>query len=338
VKIKNIIPILICTAALTACSQTDEVNVSDNQEYERTVYAMDTVMTLKAYGENGEKALDDAENEIEKLDNALRRGNSDSEIYKVNAEKSAKVSDETAALVQDALDICESTDGAFDISIAPVMDLWGFYTKDFYVPNNDELAAELEKVNYKNITVEDNTISVSENSQLDLGGIAKGYLSNRIMEIFTQDGVTSGIISLGGNVQTLGKKIDGSDWKVAIQNPDDETYIGGLAISDMAVITSGGYQRYFEQDGVIYHHIINPKTGYPAESGVKSVSIVSDNGTLADGLSTALFVMGLDEGIKYWSEHDGIDIVFVTDDNSIYITEGIADVFESKYNYSVIKK
>jgi thiamine biosynthesis lipoprotein len=158
------------------------------------------------------------------------------------------------------------------------------------------------------------------------------------MEIFTQDGVTSGIISLGGNVQTLGKKIDGSDWKVAIQNPDDETYIGGLAISDMAVITSGGYQRYFEQDGVIYHHIINPKTGYPAESGVKSVSIVSDNGTLADGLSTALFVMGLDEGIKYWSEHDGIDIVFVTDDNSIYITEGIADVFESKYNYSVIKK
>jgi thiamine biosynthesis lipoprotein len=218
------------------------------------------------------------------------------------------------------------------------MDLWGFYTKDFYVPNNDELAAELEKVNYKNIIVEDNTISVSENSQLDLGGIAKGYLSNRIMEIFTQDGVTSGIISLGGNVQTLGKKIDGSNWKVAIQNPDDETYIGGLAISDMAVITSGGYQRYFEQDGVIYHHIINPKTGYPAQNGVKSVSIVSDNGTLADGLSTALFVMGLDEGIKYWSEHDGFDVVFVTDDNGIYITEGIADIFESKYNYSVIKK
>jgi thiamine biosynthesis lipoprotein len=337
-KIKNIIPILICTVALTACSQTNEVKVRDNQEYERTVYAMDTVMTLKAYGKNGEKALDDAENEIEKLDNALRRGNNESEIYKVNSEKSAQVSDETAALVREALDICESTDGAFDISIAPVMDLWGFYTKDFYVPNNDELATELEKVNYKNIIVEDNTISVSENSQLDLGGIAKGYLSSRIMEIFTQDGVTSGIISLGGNVQTLGKKIDGSNWKVAIQNPDDETYIGGLAISDMAVITSGGYQRYFEQDGVIYHHIINPKTGYPAQNGVKSVSIVSDNGTLADGLSTALFVMGLDEGIKYWSEHDGFDVVFVTDDNGIYITEGIADIFESKYNYSVIKK
>lgn len=331
-KIRTIVPILICVFALTACG------VQDNREYEKTVYAMDTVMTLKAYGTNAEKALNDAQREIERLDNNLRRGNSDSEVYAVNTQKSAQVSEETAELVKDAIDICEMTNGAFDISIAPIMDLWGFYTKDFYVPTAEEVSEKLEKVDYKNVTVDKNTISVKDGSQIDLGGIAKGYLSDRIMEIFREDGVESGIVSLGGNVQTLGTKLDGSDWKVAIQHPDNDTYIGGLSVSDTAVITSGGYQRFFEQDGVIYHHIIDPKTGYPSDSGLKSVSIVSENGILADGLSTALFVMGLDEGTKYWREHDGFDAVFMTDDNRIYITEGIADIFESDYKYSVITR
>lgn len=337
-KLINLFPALICVMALSACSSVGTEKAALEKEAEKTVYAMDTVMILKAYGENADEALDKAEEEIKRLDNTLRRGSEDSEIYKVNAEKSAEVSEDTAGLVKAALDICEATDGAFDISTAPVTDLWGFYTKEFHVPSENELSEELSKVNYKNISVDNNVISVSNNSQIDLGGIAKGYLSGRIMDIFKDNGVNSAIVSLGGNVQTLGKKPDGSEWKVAIQNPDDDTYIGNVSVFDKAVITSGGYQRFFEQDGVIYHHIIDPKTGYPSDSGVKSVSVVSDNGTLADGLSTALFVMGLDKGTEYWRSHDGFEVIFLTDDNRIYITEGLESIFESEYEYSVIVK
>lgn len=335
-QIRSLVAATVCAAMLSACSASNMADITD--EAEKTVYAMDTVMTLKAYGENAEKALEDAEREIVKLDSALGRGNTDSEIYKVNAEKSAEVSEETAGLVRDALDICSSTDGAFDISIAPVMDLWGFYTKDFYVPSADELAQELTRVNYKNISADKNVISVSGNSQIDLGGIAKGYLSDRIMDILRSDGVESGIISLGGNVKTLGKKPDGSDWRVAIQDPDDEEeYMGILSVSDMAVITSGNYQRFFERDGVMYHHIIDPSDGYPADTGLASVTIVSDDGTLADGLSTALYVMGLEKGMEYWKNHDGFDVMFVTEDKEILITKGIEAIFESPYEYSVIE-
>lgn len=333
-KFRRIFLAAVCIAVLPACSVSD--NEQTAYEAEKMVYAMDTVMTLKACGENAESALEEAEQEIIRLDNTLRRKSSDSEIYRINTEKKAEVSEDTAELIRDALDICSLTDGAFDISIAPVMDLWGFYTKDFRVPSDNELSQELERVDYRNISVDGNRVFADNGSQIDLGGIAKGFLSGRIIEIFKSNGVESGIISLGGNVQTFGIKPDGSAWKVAVQNPDDSAYIGTVAVSDKAVITSGGYQRFFEQDGVVYHHIIDPKTGCPAESGVKSVSVVSDNGTLADGLSTALFIMGLEKGTEYWKTHDGFDVIFVTDDNRICITQGLEDIFESEYAYSVI--
>lgn len=332
---KRLFLMIICAAVLSSCASN--IRQSD-AESSKTVYAMDTVMTLKAYGSNAENALNEAEKEIIRLDNNLRRKSPDSEIYKINEETEAEVSEETADLIRQAVDICSSTDGAFDISIAPVMDLWGFYTKEFYVPSEEELNNELLKVNFNNICADKNKISLKGGSQLDLGGIAKGYLSEKIMEIFKTRGVKSGIVSLGGNVQTLGKKPDGSLWNVAIQNPDDDTYIGVAAVSDKAVVTSGGYQRFFEQDGVIYHHIIDPQTGRPAKSGVKSVSVVSADGTLADGLSTALFVMGLSEGTEYWRSHDGFDVIFVTDDNYIYITQGLEGAFTSHYDYNVITK
>ncbi|MGM9937892.1 MAG: FAD:protein FMN transferase [Candidatus Ornithomonoglobus sp.] len=336
-KLKSLFPAVICIMLLSACSASDKSEQTMQAET-KTIYAMDTVMTLKLYGDSAVKALDDAEKEIKRLDGALRRGSEDSEIYKVNEAKGAEVSMDTAALIKAALDICVSTDGAFDISIAPVMDLWGFYTKDFRVPSDGELSQTLTEVGYENISFDGNRICLSNNSQLDLGGIAKGYLSERIIKIFRDNGAESGIISLGGNVQTLGTKPDGSTWKVAIQDPDNDTYIGSVAVSDKSVVTSGGYQRFFEQDGVIYHHIIDPETGYPAQSGLKSVSIISKNGTLGDGLSTALFVMGLDKAMEYWRANEGFDVIFVTDDGGIYITDGLQDIFESEYEYSVITK
>ena len=334
-KIKYLIGVLLCTSLLSSCAK---ISGSTYEEAEKTVFAMDTVMTLKAYGENAKAALNSAEDEIIRLDTTLRRKSTDSEVYKINTEKSANVSDDTASLIKKALEICSSTNGAFDISIAPVMDLWGFYTKEFHVPSEKELDFELEKVDFNNITAEGNTVSLKDSTELDLGGIAKGFLSQRIMEIFRNNGISSGIVSLGGNIQTLGEKNGGGKWRIAVQSPDDDSYLGVVNVSDMAVITSGGYQRFFEQDGVIYHHIIDPKTGYSANSGLKSVTIVSSDGTLADGLSTALFVMGFDKGTDYWKEHDGFDVIFVTDDDQIHITSGLDGIFESKNNYSIITK
>ena len=163
--------------------------------------------------------------------------------------------------------------------------------------------------------------------KVDLGGIAKGFTSDRVMELFSADGVTSGIISLGGNVQTLGTKPDGSLWRVGIQDPDDSSgIIATIEVADKAVITSGGYQRYFEQDGTTYHHIIDPRTGMPADSGLTSVTIVSDDGTLADGLSTSLFIMGKEAALDYWRAHrDNFDVILVASDGSITISEGLAD-------------
>lgn len=176
--------------------------------------------------------------------------------------------------------------------------------------------------------------------QIDFGGIAKGYTSARIMDIFRACGIKSGLVNLGGNVQALGTKKDGSSWRVAVQDPQDtDQYLGVLSIQDKAVITSGGYERYFEQDGRTYHHIIDPKTGYPVENGLISVSIVTADGTLADGLSTSVFIMGKEAATEYWRNHsDEFDMILMTDDREIYVTEGIADSFESEMDTKIIEK
>lgn len=306
---------------------------------ESTVYAMDTVMMLKAYGSEGEEALKSAEKEIMRLDRLLSRGDESSEVYKLNSTGSMEVSDDTAVLVQAALNISESTGGAFDVTVAPVMDLWGFYGQEFRVPSEEELTEALKTVNWKNIHAEGNTVTLQEGAQIDLGGIAKGYLSGRIMEIFAESGVSSGLVSLGGNVQTLGVKPDGTLWNVAIQHPEDETaYIGIVEVRGKAVVTSGSYQRYFEENGVTYHHIVDPSTGRPADSGLVSVTVVCDDGALADGLSTALFVMGAEKGAEYWRTHGGFDAVFVTAKGEILVTEGLENAFQSDSSYELVMK
>lgn len=332
-KLQTITAALLAALSLVSCA----VRVTEDEKHSETVFAMDTVMELTAYGHNAEKALAEAKAEALRLDALLTRGGSGSEIYTLNKNGSAQVSEETAALVRSALDISTATDGAFDITIAPIMDLWGFFTKDFRVPSDEELQAALASVDYKNVGVNENTVTLSGNSQLDLGGIAKGYLSRKIIDIFRENGVTSAIVSLGGNVHCLGKKTDGSLWRIAVQHPDGEGFIGTLSASDTAVITSGGYQRYFEQDGQIYHHIIDPKTGISAHSGLKSVTIITPDSTRADGLSTAVYVMGPENAADLWRGDRSFDMVLMTDDNKVYITEGIKNSFTSELELNIIE-
>ena len=176
--------------------------------------------------------------------------------------------------------------------------------------------------------------------EIDLGGIAKGYTGDRVMQVFKKAGIYSGLISLGGNVQALGSKPDGSPWRVAIQDPQNELeYLGVLEISDKAVITSGGYERFFEEDGVRYHHIIDPRTGYPADSGLISATIISEDGTLADGLSTSLFIMGKDEAEEFWrANSDKFDYILESADGRLYVTEGVVGSFTTNAKTIVIRK
>ncbi len=320
-------------------SQTDMIN--DN-EATQEVFAMDTYMTVTAYGSRADEAVEEAVSEIERLDALLSTGDENSEIAQLNVNKSAVLSEGGGYLVERAIELYDMTDGAFDIAIYPVMQEWGFPTKDFKVPDDTTLKELLTLADVSDINYDTTTREISfakDGMEIDLGGIAKGYTSSRIMQIFDEYDIESGLVNLGGNVQTYHTKTDGTKWRVAVQSPEDDSdYIGVLDVSDKAVITSGGYERYFEQDGKIYHHIIDPATGYPADSGLKSVTIISDDGTLADGLSTSLFVMGKDKAAEFWKAHsDEFDFVLLTDDDKMYVSEGIADDYTSDYDYEVIR-
>ncbi len=326
-----------------------EQNSSDSsQEYTSDVFAMDTYMTLTAYGENAQEAVEAGIAEIQRLDDLLSTGKDTSEVAQINANGGGVLSEDTNYLVKRALDIYQNTNGAFDISIYPVMQLWGFTTGNFAVPSESDLAAKLALVDAGKITLsEENgqtSISLPEGMEIDLGGIAKGYTSGRVMDVMKSYGIKSAVINLGGNAHVLGNKTDGSQWKVGIQDPEDENgYLGGVSVTDKAIITSGGYERYFvdEATGVKYHHIIDPKTGYSANNGLISVTIVSADSTLADGLSTSLFVLGTQDAISYCKEHcaeDGFDAIMEDADGKLYITDGIYDDFINMNNNKNIEK
>ena len=519
------------------------------------VFAMDTYMTLLAYGENAEEAILAAAAEIHRLDDLLSTGNPESEISKLNAAGGGTISADVEELIARAGEIHTETGGLFDISIYPVMRLWGFPTQEYRVPDKTEIEETLKLVDAAQITVtevpaagqaqtaapsegtapaaegtepaaapaadaaapadapaEESApaaeqgapaetapaadgsaeqaaeatgeveapaaveaqaaapqrvyvqVSAAENAEaapsaentdsaagevaqaaaeganaavetgpaetapaeenpaadaaapaadaaapaadaaapadgtapaadaaapasdaaapasdaaapaadaaapaaenaaeaqteapaetekkvsfgitgmeIDLGGIAKGYTSSRVMDIFREHGVKHGLVSLGGNVQAIGTKKNGKPWRVAIQNPESEMeYLGVLNIEDKCVITSGGYERYFEKDGVHYHHIIDPRTGYPADSGLISATIISDDGALADGLSTSLFIMGKDEAEKYWRDHaDDFDYILEDEDGTLYVTEGADEILTTDNRTIVIRK
>ena len=322
------------TLSLTACGGGEQQEMGET----RTVYTMDTVMNLTAYGENASAALDAAEETLRTLDAKLDRHDETSTVSALNRDGTVEDA-ELAQLTDIAQTIGALSGGAFDPTVAPVMDAWDFTGDAPRVPSDEELSALLAHVGLEKLSVDGNTIALSDGAQLDLGGIAKGYAAGRVRTILREAGVTSAIISLGGNVAAVGKKPDGSAWTVGLQDPDrPEAYFGTVSIEDACVVTSGAYQRYFEENGVCYHHILDPHTGCPAESGVKSVSVVAQDDTLADALSTALFVMGLDAGAEFQKSSGlAFEAVFVTDDNTVWITPGLAGRYRSDRPYQILE-
>lgn len=349
---KKILIMFLLTLGVTfsGCSKDSEQVKTDSTEavveqepVTQEVFAMDTYMTVTAYGENAEEAVEASIEEIQRLDTLLSATSDTGEVYTVNQNGGGVLSEDSMYLLERSLELNELTEGAFNVTIFPIMELWGFISDEFTVPSEEDLQENLNLVNIDGITINDKSSEIEflkRGMAIDFGGIAKGYTSTSVADIFREMGVESGLINLGGNVHVVGTKTDGSKWKVGIQSPEnDSEYLGILAVSDCAVITSGGYERYFEEDGITYHHIIDPSTGYPAENGLISVTIVSKDGTLADGLSTSLYIMGLEKAEQFWQEHsEEFDAILMTEENEIYVTEGIAQDFTSDQDVYVIEK
>lgn len=329
---------------LTACGGQQETPAT------RQIIAMDTAMTFTVYGEQGNDAVQEMVKEVQRLEQLLDRTEDDSAITRLNEAGGGKteVGGEICGLLEKAVEFSCAADGAFDITIAPVVSAWGFTEAEFRVPQQAELTELLDRVGAEHVLTDGETAALTGGAQVDLGGIAKGYASDRMAEIFAGYGLERGWVSLGGNVLAWGSKNDGTPWKVGIQDPKDpngETYVGMIGLENAYAVTSGGYQRYFEENGKTYHHILDPATGYPADSGLTSVTVVADstvgNGTMCDALSTALFVMGEDGALDFW--RTGVydfELVLVTEDDRVLVTDGLAENFTqtegSGYSYETV--
>lgn len=294
------------------------------------IFAMDTYITMTAYGRDAETALSEAEDKLIDLEQLWSVTDPDSDIYAVNHSdgRPVNISEETAELLSFALQMAEETDGALEPTIYPVLTAWGFTTEENRVPSDAEITELLKNVGYERIRMEDTTVQLGSGMMLDLGSVGKGYAGDLVAQVLKDNGITSALLDLGGNVQAVGTKPDGSPWRLGLRDPFSDGTLGVLEISNQAVVTSGAYERYFiGEDGTRYGHIIDPATGYPAESGLASATVIAEEGRLCDALSTSLYVMGRSRAIEYWQQHQNFDMILITEDGEIYLTDGVADRF-----------
>lgn len=302
-----------------------------SEPYSTDFFAMDTFMSVKVLGSDGESLAQQCENEINALESVLSRTRGDTDIAKLNAADGAPValSDEGAKLLSTALELSAATNGAYDPTVAPLTDLWGIGTDNARVPAQSEIDEALTHVGYQNVKLlGNNQVQLLNGAQVDLGGIGKGYAGDIVHEMAESD--TSDqwhvLARLSGNIEMYGGKTadSGTDnWNIGIADPDDNTdSIAVVSLRDGSVVTSGDYERFFEKDGKRYHHIFDPATGYPADSGLRGVTVIDPCSTKADALTTALFVMGLDKGMKFCEENE-IAAVFITADKQVYTTSAL---------------
>lgn len=326
-KRKKVIATVILLLSLLGCfSQQDETDTEKTISF----FAMDTYIELTASGENADASLATAQKRIEELEHLWSVTDKKSEIYALNHSKgqSLLLSDDTAALLSFALEVAQKTNGALEPTIYPVLAAWGFATEERNTPSEQEIAQSMELVGYENVELIGNTATLPIGMQVDLGAVGKGYASDEVAEILRENEINSALLDVGGSVQMIGKKPDGSDWKIGLKNPLSDGNLGVLSISDCVVVTSGNYERYFiGEDGKRYGHIIDPATGRPTENELASVTVIAKDAKLCDGLSTALFVMGLENASDYWKKHQDFDMILIMENGEIHLTEGIKNNF-----------
>jgi thiamine biosynthesis lipoprotein len=302
----------------------------------RETYLMGTIINIKAYGKNADKAVQASVDKISDIENKMSLNISTSEINKINKNAGiapVKVSKNTFDVVKASLIYSEKTKGSFDITVEPLVSLWGIGTDKARIPSKDEISNALSLINYKDVVIneKESTIMLKRKGQaIDLGAIAKGYTADELKKVLLNYNVSSAFLNLGGNVYVLGNKPDKTPWKIGVQNPLEPRgdYLGIVSVSDKSIVTSGNYERFFERNGKRYHHIFDTKTGYPAEKGLISVSIISDKSIDGDALSTSVYTLGLDEGKKLIESLKDVEAVFVTNDKKVYTTSGLKDTFK----------
>ena len=309
---------LFCLLFLTACSM--------KSPYEQDIFAMDTFINLKVW--DNEEAMSAVAAQINAYDASLSVTRDDSEVFKLNQDGRAELSEKTAQLLRQAIYFSEKTEGAFDPTVYPLVKAWGFSSGQNSVPDEAALTPLLNYVGTENISLSGRSVTLSEGTQLDFGAIAKGYAAERCKELLEEKGVETAILSLGGNVQTIGSKPDGTEWVIGIADPQEpSSAIAQLRFTgSLALVTSGSYQRYFEEDGIRYHHILDPATGRPVENGLASVTVIADSGTMADAYSTALFVMGMEQAVQFWRQEQNFEAIFILEDSRIFATQGAAAI------------
>lgn len=316
--------LLFIIAAASGCRKND-TPVSKSGFY------FDTSITVTLYetdkGTEKETLLEECFSLCRKYENMLSRTVEGSDIYRINHAGGAatEVSEETAALIEKALSYSRMTDGVFDCTIAPLSELWDFLGEHPAKPDAHDISEALSHVGYENVTLDGTTVTLTDkDAALDLGGIAKGYIADRIRDFLQSSGVTSALIDLGGNILTLGCKPDGSDFQIGIRRPfsDAADSITVAGIHDSSLVTSGVYERYFEEDGIRYHHLLNPAEGYPFENGLYSVTILCGSSADADALSTSCFGLGLEKGLELVESLDGVEALFITEKYELYRSSG----------------
>lgn len=334
-RIMTITGIIVCLCMLVSCAADHGQGIRTDPEdtkLTKELFAMDTIMDLTIYGfrkdgktiseEELGAVMNEAVERIHQLEDLFSVTKKDSDVSKINAAegKPVTVSGETYELLGQCLQFAEMTEGLFDVSVYPLVRLWGFTTGEYRVPAEQEIREVLGDIDYKKIRFSGgDQVQLPKGMQIDLGAAAKGYVSQKLMELFRERGIESAVVSLGGNVQTMGKKQDGTRYRIGIVDPADGTSLyGTLEAEDQAVITSGIYQRYFEKEGKTYHHIMDKRTGKPAENNLASVTVIAKEGTMGDALATALYVMGEEKAVQYQKSHPEIQVILIRKDGSLW--------------------
>ncbi|RCW60180.1 MULTISPECIES: FAD:protein FMN transferase [Halanaerobium] len=330
-KIILITIIAVILLTLTGCSNKEEkIPQADD-----SAFLMDTLVQMRAHGENAEKAVEASMERIRELENLMSKTIETSDIYKLNNSPEMKIdiNQESMKVLKKAVNYAEQTDGNFDPTIGALVELWGIGTKNPEVPSESEIKRALSNTGYQYLKLYDSSAEITRPGvKVDLGGIAKGFAAEEVKKVVENYGIEHAFVNLGGNVLVIGDKVDGTPWKIGIQDPrkDRGNVMAIVDAVDKTIVTSGNYERYFEKDGKIYHHIIDPKTGYPAENNLLSVSIISENSFDADALSTAVYVMGLKKGMKFIENMEDVNVMIITEDLDVYISSGLKDIVEIK--------
>ena len=303
---KRTVVLLICILILlplAACASAAPSTLSFT--------AMDTVMSLTVYG-GGQDTCARIRARAQALDHSLSAVDNNSEICALNHSGAAVLSDDAFTLIRRSLELGDLTDSAFDITVYPAVSAWGFTTGDYRVLTEEERKALAERIDRRQVTADGNTVTLPDGVMIDLGAVAKGYLADVCVPILDDSGAAGAVLNLGGTICLFGKKPDGAPFTVGVADPmNPAAYFGTLSLDKGTVATSGGYERYFEQDGKRYIHILDPASAAPVDNGVLSVTVVADDGVTADALSTALFVMGADKAAEYYQTHGGFEYLLL---------------------------